>query len=1028
MGDPMHEPTTLHFDLGHLEPDQPFTLHAGRHRYALQRHTRMSLARARNGNHALRLSEDHAVTHYAEPAQLPSSSPLLLRVTAPRRNPDDLLDRLVLTSIYLPRRHRVDALARRKQHLRDAPLALPPQLAAAGGGLPPDDVLIDIGDMNTALDAAASLVFHHGELLTLQADQAAYIINNIILYASGLNALASSILDQSQAREADPKAKPNWISSQPGTNWTTGQADPAHPIYLWSDATLEYLGLPLRDALRQAKDDPELEHQCWSVLPGITRVPMSIAPPRAASATAMAEYAVKEVTPQSGVSHTFTYDAASSTATVSLGNTFLRWLQISVDQYEPGNKKVGNTTYLGMLSPPDTIMAVPIPTEPTDFPFTFDEKASRAVVTYGGLGQSPFDWSYDQYGITCTTLFNLAIPLAFIALGVAVDQGGGEWSDLTKQVVPVVIAVVEAAAEGPLASMVAGAPDLPSVMNALANLAGALLLNAVAGSDALAAYLTAAAGESAAEDAEPFVGWAALAIGAAADTASIVETTVAVASSPASMALDIERTMDVAVEVHADPQHTGQWPATAEQYMISVTYDDGPVYAYDAAFDPKNTPNPIVHTFAGLPAGGNVTVLASFYSDTGWLAGRGQSGSLPALPSQDGRLDVPKFAIKENLVPLSATTDYTFLAKLSYGQSGRVWVEPPSATVPTATVTDLNGSNVGDNLGALGQITLNDHLASLGYSWQASGQGMPLAGTGNDPYTGQEFTFQAIGEGAAPQSGLKVCEAGYIAQPCLAFPPPTMANPVADGFLLEPDVTGAMYLRALSLQPGTPIIALPGQSLGRFTGAQDDLAVHPAGYAVALCVATCKLQVARLTELTADASAPTAAVLAGQGTRPGLLQYPVAVACGLDTIVVLQTTDADLQGCLAAFDVKGNPVGCFAGGASSVALRPEGSATVTVVDLSLESKGYLYVLKYLTPPSGVVQAADYRLDIYNPDGSFLVQVAGIAAARLHVDLWRNVFTLNYEILPGSGRTEPSVSEWVPSTPDAIAKNRGGHRA
>jgi hypothetical protein len=35
-------------------------------------------------------------------------------------------------------------------------------------------------------------------------------------------------------------------------------------------------------------------------------------------------------------------------------------------------------------------------------------------------------------------------------------------------------------------------------------------------------------------------------------------------------------------------------------------------------------------------------------------------------------------------------------------------------------------------------------------------------------------------------------------------------------------------------------------------------------------------------------------------------------------------------------------------------------------------------------------------------------------------LWRNLFTLNYEILQGSGRTEPSVATWIPSTPSAGA--------
>ncbi len=93
-----------------------------------------------------------------------------------------------------------------------------------------------------------------------------------------------------------------------------------------------------------------------------------------------------------------------------------------------------------------------------------------------------------------------------------------------------------------------------------------------------------------------------------------------------------------------------------------------------------------------------------------------------------------------------------------------------------------------------------------------------------------------------------------------------------------------------------------------------------------------------------------------------------------------------------------------------------GTAGVVPLDLSVESKGYIFVLKYLTAQGTSVQATDYRLDIYSPDGSFLTQVSGLAAARLQVDLWRNLFTLNYEIINGTGRTEPSVSQWIPSTP------------
>ena len=218
-----------------------------------------------------------------------------------------------------------------------------------------------------------------------------------------------------------------------------------------------------------------------------------------------------------------------------------------------------------------------------------------------------------------------------------------------------------------------------------------------------------------------------------------------------------------------------------------------------------------------------------------------------------------------------------------------------------------------------------------------------------------------------------------------------MANPLTDGFLLEPNPADESMLRAISLVEGSPFIASPDQSFGRFTYGLQDLAIRPAGYAVALDTGHCRLEVLRLTTLAADAQAPAAAIYSGKGTRPGAAR-PGRRGL-LENIMVLQTDATTYkQGCVCAFDVKGNPVNCFAGNTLVTGLHPEGTANVVVVDLSVESQGYLYVLKYFTPASGPVLASDYRLDIYNPDGTFLAQVTGLAAASLHVDLWRNVFT------------------------------------
>jgi hypothetical protein len=359
----MHEVATLHFDLKHLSPDQEFTLRVGRKAYRLQPHTRHTLARARRTNAALAVLPHDPVTHFTGPARLLAAGPVLLRVTAPRLNPKDPLERLILTSIRLPRRARLEEIRRRR--VKGA--ATWTKLAALGGlAMPPaDDVILDLEDIGTAFSAAESLVFHHPELLALQDAPGAAVLT-LIQESKGLVALAQSMLDQSQAHEADPTQK-NWATSQASTDWQTGE--PSTPIYVWSKRTIDSLKERLKDTLQRSKNDPDLQGQCWSVLPGITQVVS--APVNAlaeAREDAEANYTVKELTPQNGVSNSFAYDPESGTATITLTNSYLRWLKVSLDQYGPKGEGIGSTTTLGELASVDTIMAEPLSPQPSPPP------------------------------------------------------------------------------------------------------------------------------------------------------------------------------------------------------------------------------------------------------------------------------------------------------------------------------------------------------------------------------------------------------------------------------------------------------------------------------------------------------------------------------------------------------------------------------------------------------------------------------------------------------------------------------------
>lgn len=96
--------------------------------------------------------------------------------------------------------------------------------------------------------------------------------------------------------------------------------------------------------------------------------------------------------------------------------------------------------------------------------------------------------------------------------------------------------------------------------------------------------------------------------------------------------------------------------------------------------------------------------------------------------------------------------------------------------------------------------------------------------------------------------------------------------------------------------------------------------------------------------------------------------------------------------------------------------------SVTYLDIATEMKGYIYILGHTggkTP-----QQSDYFLDIYTPTGTWLSRTPDGTdshathpnAAKMVVDQWRTMFTLNYEHYQSDHGTEPSISQWTPNTP------------
>lgn len=121
-------------------------------------------------------------------------------------------------------------------------------------------------------------------------------------------------------------------------------------------------------------------------------------------------------------------------------------------------------------------------------------------------------------------------------------------------------------------------------------------------------------------------------------------------------------------------------------------------------------------------------------------------------------------------------------------------------------------------------------------------------------------------------------------------------------------------------------------------------------------------------------------------------------------IFVLEQGTREIQ----AFDTSGNPLPCFdpTGSGTKQATMPLAKATDHTVwlDVAVEL-GYLYVLSY----EGVgASPDDYHLDLYRPDGSFLARTNEFAAAAIAVDIIRDVYSLNYEVLDAAAGPEPSI--------------------
>jgi hypothetical protein len=152
---------------------------------------------------------------------------------------------------------------------------------------------------------------------------------------------------------------------------------------------------------------------------------------------------------------------------------------------------------------------------------------------------------------------------------------------------------------------------------------------------------------------------------------------------------------------------------------------------------------------------------------------------------------------------------------------------------------------------------------------------------------------------------------------------------------------------------------------------------------------------------------PCSQTISGRGKREGLMDGPIGIGITPEGfMLVLERGNKRVQ----AFDIFGNPVPCFMEKSPFMELKDDGK-NVSYLDIAVSPSGLIYILSYIDEGNS---PSNYRLDIYNPEGGILSRTEGVYAARIEVDSWSCVYTLNFEPIKGADdRLEPSISEWVP---------------
>ena len=378
--------------------------------------------------------------------------------------------------------------------------------------------------------------------------------------------------------------------------------------------------------------------------------------------------------------------------------------------------------YLGTLSAESTFLGVPVSEGSSQFTFSLpidqSDTVSKIRILVGSLGiPSGIDWDPKAaaIGIGMTAFFDLMIPTVSIVATVGMPDSDlfsttfGKVSFFGPAVISIVLAVWDIISNPNMAGK--------DLTNLLTGIADSLMQNVLGAADVAAALAAVFGGEEVAE-AIPIVGWALKAEAIEATIEQLAQTVGEVVGSERVTEFDLTVAMDD--QFTLVPVDTSGFPETATHFTVTAQFSDVTGYVYTGQFpDPKVAQ--VQFTWSDMPVGGTVSFLVAFYSEEGYLVGKGESPVMANFITTGRVSGGPGH--RDYTVTLPAVGRYNLHAPTvaAVCRTERMSGSKPHQ-LPRRQAKDLGTGEGGNVLAALSGVTLNSDLGVLGYVWEASGQ------------------------------------------------------------------------------------------------------------------------------------------------------------------------------------------------------------------------------------------------------------------------------------------------------------------